>query len=78
MFWPFGLACSFCHRNSDEVAKLVAGPRALLVGPPIYICDACVAIAAKIMEQPVTPAARPRPPAGGGGSAASRSPVPDA
>jgi hypothetical protein len=42
------------------VNKLVAGPRALLVGPPVYICDACVVIAAKIMEQPVTPAAKPQ------------------
>ena len=60
MFWPFGLACSFCHRSDDQVAKLVAGPRALRVGPRVYICDACVAISVKIMEQPVTPAARPQ------------------
>lgn len=60
MFWPFGLACSFCHRSNDQVSKLVAGPRALLIGPPVYICDACVAIAVKIMEQPVTPAPRPQ------------------
>jgi ATP-dependent protease Clp ATPase subunit len=60
MFWPFGLACSFCHRSDDQVAKLVAGPRALLVGPRVYICDACVAISARIMEQPVMPPARPQ------------------
>jgi ATP-dependent protease Clp ATPase subunit len=37
------LRCSFCKRNEDEVAKLVAGPR-------VYICDQCVTVASRIME----------------------------
>lgn len=37
------LRCSFCRKNNTEVAKLVAGPR-------VYICDECVAIASRIME----------------------------
>jgi ATP-dependent protease Clp ATPase subunit len=36
------LRCSFCRRDEAHVAKLVAGPR-------VYICDACVEIAARIM-----------------------------
>jgi len=38
------LTCSFCGRSAAEVAKLVAGPK-------VYICDRCVAIASRIMEQ---------------------------
>jgi ATP-dependent protease Clp ATPase subunit len=37
------LRCSFCRRDETEVAKLVAGPR-------VYICDACVTIASRIMD----------------------------
>ena len=37
------LRCSFCRRNEEEVAKLVAGPR-------VYICDECVAVASQIMD----------------------------
>ena len=37
------LACSFCGKSEDEVAKLVAGPN-------VYICDKCVAIADAIMR----------------------------
>ena len=43
MFARRRLACSFCRRSNEEVAKLVAGPR-------VYICDECVAIAARIMQ----------------------------
>ena len=39
------LRCSFCRKNSDEVQKLVAGPH-------VYICDECVAIASRIMNEP--------------------------
>lgn len=38
------LRCSFCHRDEAQIAKLVAGPR-------VYICDACVEIAARIMAE---------------------------
>jgi hypothetical protein len=37
------LRCSFCGKEEDEVAKLVAGPR-------VYICDSCVTAAARIMS----------------------------
>ncbi len=43
------LFCSFCRRRDTHVAKLVAGPRILFIGPRVYICDACVAISARIM-----------------------------
>lgn len=36
------LKCSFCGKKETEVAKLVAGPR-------VFICDECVALAARIM-----------------------------
>ena len=39
------LRCSFCRKNETEVLKLVAGPR-------VYICDACVAVASRIMNDP--------------------------
>jgi ATP-dependent protease Clp ATPase subunit len=45
------LFCSFCRRRDSQVAKLVAGPRIFFVGPRVYICDACVAVSASIMEK---------------------------
>ena len=39
------LRCSFCRKKDSQVEKLVAGPR-------VYICDACVAIANEIMNNP--------------------------
>lgn len=43
MFLKTSLACSFCGKNASEVSKFVAGPKA-------YICDACVAMASRIMS----------------------------
>jgi ATP-dependent Clp protease ATP-binding subunit ClpX len=37
------LRCSFCGKDESEVSKLVAGPR-------VYICDACVAAAKRMMD----------------------------
>ena len=37
------LRCSFCRKDNSQVLKLVAGPR-------VYICDECVAIATRIMN----------------------------
>ena len=37
------LRCSFCGKNDSEVSKLVAGPR-------VYICDECITIASRIIE----------------------------
>ena len=47
--FPRFLFCSFCRRRDTQVAKLVAGPRILFVGPRVYICDACVAASVEIM-----------------------------
>jgi hypothetical protein len=44
------LFCSFCRRRDTQVAKLVAGPRILFIGPRVYICDACVAASLEIMN----------------------------
>ena len=44
------LFCSFCHRRETEVARLVAGPRILFIGPRVYICDSCAAESLKIMK----------------------------
>lgn len=35
--------CSFCGKESTEVAKMVAGPG-------VYICDACVGLCATIID----------------------------
>lgn len=43
MFKLRQLRCSFCGKKEAEVSKLVAGPR-------VYICDVCVAVASRIME----------------------------
>lgn len=40
---PTTLNCSFCLRSDREVAKLIGGPG-------VYICDACVALCNKILE----------------------------
>ena len=45
------LRCSFCRKKDSQVEKLVAGPRAY-TGARVYICDACVAIATQIMNEP--------------------------
>ncbi|MEU0286901.1 ClpX C4-type zinc finger protein [Streptomyces sp. NPDC052492] len=36
--------CSFCGKRSSEVGKLVSGPG-------VYICDACVALAERIVAE---------------------------
>ncbi|MBE1462471.1 ClpX C4-type zinc finger protein [Kibdelosporangium phytohabitans] len=38
------LACSFCAKSEDEVAKLVAGPG-------VYICDGCVSLASTVIAE---------------------------
>jgi ATP-dependent protease Clp ATPase subunit len=43
MFRSKALACSFCGKSAAQVSKLVAGPK-------VYICDACVAEASRIMN----------------------------
>jgi ATP-dependent Clp protease ATP-binding subunit ClpX len=43
MIFSKRLACSFCGKDAEDVAKLVAGPK-------VYICDACVAEASRIIR----------------------------
>ena len=43
------MRCSFCRKTEERVSKLVAGPR-LIVGPKLYICNECVALASSIMQ----------------------------
>ena len=37
--------CSFCHRSTEEVERLIAGPE------DVYICDECVALCIEILEE---------------------------
>ena len=50
MFGKHRLACSFCGKKDDDVAKLVAGPRVYGAGPRVYICNECVTVANRLME----------------------------
>ncbi|MGH7725597.1 MAG: ClpX C4-type zinc finger protein [Candidatus Eiseniibacteriota bacterium] len=44
-------SCSFCRRGAAAVSKLVAGPRMLLIGPRVHICDQCIGAAQEIINQ---------------------------
>ncbi len=46
------LACSFCRKDEAHVAKLVAGPKMFIAGPKVLICDECVAVANRLMQEP--------------------------
>lgn len=65
------MACSFCGKPDSDVAKLVAGPARIL--RRVYICDACVTIAARLMADDPSadvsrqPAGGDRQPVTGGG-----------
>jgi ATP-dependent Clp protease ATP-binding subunit ClpX len=37
--------CSFCHRNHDEVDRLIAGP------DQVFICDECVLLCVEILDE---------------------------
>jgi ATP-dependent Clp protease ATP-binding subunit ClpX len=37
--------CSFCHRDHDDLERLIAGPE------DVYICDECVALCVEILEE---------------------------
>jgi ATP-dependent Clp protease ATP-binding subunit ClpX len=37
--------CSFCHRDHEQVERLIAGP------DEVYICDECVALCVEILEE---------------------------
>lgn len=42
--WYSKLQCSFCHKQSAQVGKLIAGPG-------VHICDECVDLCRIILEQ---------------------------
>jgi hypothetical protein len=51
---PVGtLYCSFCTKDKDSVAKLVAGPG-------VYICNECIDLCTQILATETTPAINPR------------------
>ncbi|MER7505555.1 ClpX C4-type zinc finger protein [Nonomuraea pusilla] len=55
--WMDAFHCSFCHKKSTEVGKLIAGPG-------VHICDGCVQLCAAILEQErLSDSTRPRLPA---------------
>jgi ATP-dependent Clp protease ATP-binding subunit ClpX len=37
--------CSFCHRDTDDVGRLISGPE------DVYICDECVSLCVEILEE---------------------------
>jgi len=39
--------CSFCHKSSDVVGKLISSPSDY---PRVYICNECVAVCSSILE----------------------------
>lgn len=41
--WKDKLHCSFCHKKSADVGKLIAGPG-------VHICDQCVGLCNDILE----------------------------
>lgn len=40
------IRCSFCRKNQEDVAKLVAGPH-------VYICDECVPVCVEALNWPI-------------------------
>ena len=47
------LSCSFCTKDKDSVAKLVAGPG-------VYICNECIDLCTQILAMETQPEIRPR------------------
>ena len=50
---PGTLYCSFCTKDKDSVAKMVAGPG-------VYICNECIDLCAQILAMEPQPEIRPR------------------
>jgi hypothetical protein len=50
---PTTLLCSFCGKDKDSVAKLVAGPG-------VYICNECIDLCTQLMAAETPPEIRPR------------------
>ena len=47
------LACSFCGKTQHQVVKLIAGPG-------VYICDQCVDLSVRIIDEEVGERQAPR------------------
>jgi hypothetical protein len=47
------LCCSFCTKDKDSVAKLIAGPG-------VYICNECIDLCTQILDMETTPQIHPR------------------
>jgi hypothetical protein len=58
--------CSFCGKDRDRVAKLVAGQK--IAGQQVFICDECVSLLATPGDEyiPARDPTRIWPPLGGG------------
>ncbi|NUR84062.1 MAG: hypothetical protein HOY71_08250 [Nonomuraea sp.] len=55
--WKDKLRCSFCHKKSSDVSKLIAGPG-------VHICDQCVTLCNDILEgEKLATSTEPRLPA---------------
>jgi hypothetical protein len=50
---PVTLYCSFCGKDKESVAKMVAGPG-------VYICSECIGLCAEILAMEKTPEVNPR------------------
>jgi hypothetical protein len=50
---PVTLYCSFCGKDKDSVAKMVAGPG-------VYICSECIGLCTEILASEEMPAINPR------------------
>lgn len=54
--WKEKIRCSFCHKKSTDVQKVIAGPG-------VHICDECVGLCNAILEQDrLAPSTEPRLP----------------
>ncbi|MEV0383280.1 ClpX C4-type zinc finger protein [Nonomuraea sp. NPDC050643] len=42
--WKDKIRCSFCHKKSTDVSKVIAGPG-------VHICDQCIGLCNEILEQ---------------------------
>jgi ATP-dependent Clp protease ATP-binding subunit ClpX len=46
--------CSFCNKDQDQIKRLVAGPNG------VYICDECVTLCKRIIDEEDAPPQRPK------------------
>ena len=51
------LHCSFCGKSQDAVQKLISSPKER---PDTYICDECVTVCVKILDDDSRPPVQPQ------------------